>query len=289
MLSSHPEINNPGECDFFFDLVDDAGNYPDMKKYHNWLSLNRIFNAKKLKTDETLTYPELMHFFLQQFYGSKALLTLNVHRNFQRIPGIFPRARYIHLLRDPRDVARSCIGMGWAGNVYYGVDIWIEAERSWDRLKSSLDSAQYLEVRYEALIENTDQVLATICEFLGVEYSTHMMDYAEHSTYDLPDQRLIYQWKTKYTERELCLVEGKVGDMLIDRGYEPSGVCPAVADKNELLALALRNKLYRIKFSIDKYGFFLYAANFVSNRVGWLPIREYCQRKINQIDIEGLR
>ena len=289
MLGSHPEITNPGECDFIFDLVDDAGNYPDMKEYRNWLSLNRIFNAKQLKTDETLSYPDLMQFYLQQLIGTKALLTLNVHRNFHRIPGLFPAAKYIHLLRDPRDVARSCIGMGWAGHVYYGVDIWIDAERSWDQLKSTLDSSQYMEVRYEELIESTERTLTAICEFLGIDYSAHMMDYAEQSTYDLPNQRLTYQWKTKYSERELCLVEGKVGDMLIDRGYEPSGFSPDVADKYELLTLALENKLYRIKFSIKKYGFFLYAANVLSGGLGWLSLREYCQRKINQIDIEGLK
>ena len=278
MLGSHPEISNPGEADFILDLVDDAGNYPDMREYRNWLSLNRIFNAMKLNADETLSYPELMQSFLQQLIGTKALLTLNIHRNFQRIPDIFPGARYIHLLRDPRDVARSCIGMGWVGHVYYGIDIWIDAERSWDQLKSTLDSTQYFEVRYEELIENTELALTSLCEFLGVEYSVHMMDYAEQSTYDLPDQRLIYQWKTKYSERELCLVEGKAGEMLVKRGYEPSGFSPTTADKYELLTLALQNKLYRIRFSVKAYGLFLYAINVVSNRLGWLPLREYCQR-----------
>jgi hypothetical protein len=116
-----------------------------------------------------------------------------------------------------------------------------------------------------------------------------MMDYSVHSTYDLPDKRLIYQWKKNYSERELCLVEGKIDGMLVDRGYELSGFSSVTPGKYELLKLALRNKSYRIKFSIKTYGFFLYMANVVSNRMNWPALREYCQRKINRIDIQSLK
>ena len=199
MLNSHPSIINPGECDFFFDLLDDSNNYPNMGEYQKWLSVNRIFNAKKLKVDENLSYPELMHSFLEQLSNKKSRLTLNIHRNFQFIPIIFPEARYVHLLRDPRDVARSCIGMGWAGHVYYGVDAWIDAERSWEQLKSTLDRSQYMEVKYEELVANPELILTTICEFMGKAYSVKMMDYVKHSSYGLPDRRLINQWKRKYS------------------------------------------------------------------------------------------
>ena len=31
------------------------------------------------------------------------------------------RSQFIHILRDGTDVTRSCIGMGWAGNVWRGL------------------------------------------------------------------------------------------------------------------------------------------------------------------------
>ena len=197
ILDSHPSICNPGECDFFFDLSDGSSNYPDVGVYQKLLSTNRIFNAINLKIDDNLSYRELMGSFLKQLSTPKNLLTLNVHRNFQYIPGLFPEAKYIHLLRDPRDVTRSSIGMGWAGHVYYGVDIWIAAERSWGQLRSTLDEGQYMEVRYEELVTNPELTLKTVCEFMGKSYSKEMMDYAKHSSYKLPDRRLIYQWKEK--------------------------------------------------------------------------------------------
>jgi hypothetical protein len=288
MLDSHPEIINSGECDFFFDQLN-GRKFPKVKEYHKWLTLNRIFNAKKLEVDVGLSYLDLIYSFIAQLKKNDSILALNVHRNFQRIPYVFPEAKYIHLLRDPRDVARSCIGMGWVGHVYYGVDIWIDAESAWDQLQVTLKDAQYIEVRYEDLIQNTEQTLTDICEFLGVEYSAEMMDYAAHSTYDLPDKRLVYQWKKNYSERELCLVEGKLGGMLADRGYDPSGFPSATPRNYELVWLALTNKSYRIKFNIKTYGLFLYIANIVSKRVRWPVLREYCQRRINSIDIQGLK
>ena len=58
-----------------------------------------------------------------------------------RLTRIWPDARFIHLVRDPRDVARSVIPMGWAGNTWVGVERWMEAERLWDRVRSSLPNS----------------------------------------------------------------------------------------------------------------------------------------------------
>ena len=120
MLDSHPQIKNPGEFDFLFDKITDEGVFPQINEYHEWLSSHRIFMSKSLVIDKMLSFPELIDSFINQLNESEHLLALNVHRGFDRIHYLFPNAKYIHLIRDPRDVARSSIGMGWAGNVYYG-------------------------------------------------------------------------------------------------------------------------------------------------------------------------
>ena len=272
-----------------FDRVTDDGDYPDVSNYHKWLSNNRIFQAKKLDLDENLTYPDLMRSFVEQLYGQKSVLGINVHRNFQRIPMVFPDAKYIHLLRDPRDVARSCIGMGWVGHVYYGADIWMDAERSWNQLKSSLNNSQYLEIKYEDLLSDNVATLTAICEFVGVNYSERMMDYADRSSYDLPDKRFSLQWKKKYSTRELRLVEGKIGQLIVDSGYELSGLSPVIPGRLERMVLSFQNKAYRVKFNIGKYGLMLYLERCLSDRLGWRSWRDSCQERINQIDIMGLK
>lgn len=289
MLDSHPSIVNPGECDFLFDLVSANGRNPEIDIYHDWLTYNRIFQAKHLKVEKKFNYPELMNSFVNQLQKDDAVLTMNTHRDFFKIPYIFPNARYIHLLRDPRDVARSCIGMGWAGNAYYGVDIWKEAEESWDVLKKLLKPGQYIEIKYEDLLDDINIGLTTICEFIGVEYSERMMDYAKNSSYGLPDKSLSYQWKKKYTDRDLQIVEGKVSKLLLERGYELSGYSPVKPNIFERLVLLIQNKIFCVQLKIKTYGLNLYVKNVVANKFGINSWKNECKQRMNVINIKGLK
>ncbi len=289
MLDSHPNIANPGECDFLFELVGDDGISPDTEVYRNWLGTNRIFLAMGLEFDESHSYCELMESFIAQLSQVDSVLTMNIHRNFHRIPRIFRKARYIHLVRDPRDVARSCIGMGWAGHVYRGVDIWSAAELSWDRLKAGLDPGDYLEVRYEELLCDPVGVLGRICGFLGVSYSDQMLEYPRHSTYSAPDRKLCYQWKKNYRIRELELVDGKVGKMLVSRGYELSGHTAGSPFVLEWAVIEVHNKTYRIRRQIARYGFRLYLESFAASRMGIARWKAVCQARKNAIDIRYLK
>lgn len=289
MLDSHPQITNPGECDFLFDMVGDTGECPNVSDYAEWLSANRIFRATGLLVDAKLSYEELMRSFLSQFGSNGALLTMNVHRHFHRIPYLFPEARYVRLLRDPRDVARSCIAMGWVGHVYYGVDIWESAERSWQDLRKRLAADQYMEIKYEELVNDIEAALSTICDFLGIRYSSEMMNYAAKSSYALPDRNLSYQWRRKYTMRELQLVESKIGSQIARLGYALSGHNPSGPKWWEKISLYLHNKKHRVLHQVKRYGVRLYMEQLVASRFGSREWRYACQRKLNRIDVEHLK
>jgi len=289
MLDSHPDISNPGEFDFLIDLLGSNGQAPDPQRYRRWLATHRGFQAMGLAVDPALGYAELMHAFVKQLCRDDKVLTMNVHRHFDRLPGLFPQARYIHLIRDPRDVALSTIGMGWAGNVHSGVNIWAESERSWDRLAASLASDRYMEVRYEVLLENLVEELTKICRFLDVDYSPRMLDYSARSSYTVPDPQLRYQWKRKCTSRELQLVDWKLGGMLLQRKYELSGLPPRKPRLLELLRMAIQDKVYRVRFRIRRYGMVLYLENLVASRARIVSWQASCQSRINRIDVKYLK
>lgn len=289
MLDSHPGIANPGECDFLFDMVSDSGGFPLVTEYLDWLSSNRIYQAKQLVASADLAYGELMQSFVAQMRPAGKVLAMNVHRHFHRIPKVFPNARYIRLLRDPRDVARSCIGMGWVGHVYYGVDIWIDAEDSWQKLKSSIAPESYLEIRYEDLVADVRTGLSAICRFLELEYSDEMMQYSSRSTYAAPDRSLSYQWKKKYSPRELQLVEGKLGDRLAALGYESGGHGTGRPGFFERIGLYLSHRRYRAEYQIKRYGIGLYIEHALAGRVGSKAWRQSTQQRKNRIDIRHLK
>ena len=285
MLDSHPDISNPGECDFLFDMLGDDGSFPDTESYIRWLSTNRIFLAKKLKIDEKLSCEALIKSFVNQFRRKSAALSMNLHRHFHRAQKVFPDARFIHLLRDPRDVAMSCLRMGWGGHVYHTVDIWRDAELSWEMLRTDLTEDQYIEIRYESLVDDIPGVLGAICAFLGVPYSKRMLDYSTKSTYGPPDRRLCYQWRKTYSEGELRLVEGKVEKMLVDRGYELSGYPVTVPGPLQAGRLYLSDKWRRARYQIEAYGMPLFVSTFLANRLGMKDWQERCRIRKNAIDI----
>ena len=109
--------------------------------------------------------------------GGKPHVGATVHRNFDRLRFLWPDAQYIHLIRDPRDVARSVLQKGWAGNIYQASEFWIQAENCWDSLVTQLSSDQAIQIHYEDLVRRNEVVLTEICRFVGVDYSQKMLDY----------------------------------------------------------------------------------------------------------------
>jgi hypothetical protein len=289
MLSQNPRIASLGEYDFLFDMVNDQGEIPTNKEYIEWLSLNRIFQSKELEVDHRLTYLEQVQSFLRQKSSPDKQLVFNIHRNFHRIPFLFPEAKYIHLIRDPRDVARSCIGMGWVGNVYYGVDHWIEVESSWDKLQSIINNTSFKEVYFEQLINEPEDNLANLCAFMNVPYSPEMLAYEGRSTYSKPDPKLTSQWKRKLSKREIQNAEAKVSQMIVKRGYELSSYPSRHPNIVELIWLSLQNKLYKIKFRIKRYGFNLYLSELLSRHLDMHKWHKTCSLKINDIDKNNLK
>ncbi|GAB6139452.1 hypothetical protein JCM14076_01810 [Methylosoma difficile] len=289
MLDHHPQLVSPGEFDFMFDLIGDDGQLPTLDKYYEFLQTSRIFNSKALIIDKSLGFVELIHSFAQQLKKSDNVLILNVHRNFHRIFYIFPEAKYIHLLRDPRDVSRSSIEMGWCGNVYFGVDHWIASERSWDVLASRVDDSKIYSLNFEGLVLNPEDELNKVCVFLGVIYSPQMLDYPKKSSYKKPDKALASQWTKRLSRSEIQHVESKASDLMLNRGYALSGLPLKHVSILGKAGLLLQNKIFRLRFGINRYGFILFAKELLSRRLGFKAFHEQCVLEKNQIDKQHLR
>ncbi len=284
MLDNHPDIENPGEFDFLFDRVGDDGSLPEPAEFHQWLELNRIFQSQQLTIDNTLPVKELLVSFVQQARKHKSILALNIHRNFHRIPFIFPKAKYIHLIRDPRDVARSSIDMGWAGNVYYGIDHWISTEKSWQQLQRQISAEKIYNLYYENLVRNVEQELNQICHFLGLAYSKEMLNYSNNSTYSAPDIKLIEQWKTKLSATDIALVELKARNLMAGLGYQTVSSPEYAPSLFQRLSLAFHNAAYKYKFAIRRYGFLLFLKEKAGRYLKIDSLYKHALLQMNEID-----
>jgi len=291
MLAHHARIECAPEFEFLVEELPPAGGWPDMQAYREWLATNRIFLPHGLAIDAGLDYPALMKSFLAQYArpSGKPVHGATCHKHFDRLLRIWPRARFVHLLRDGRDVARSCIGMGWAGNVWHGAQRWIDAQELWDALAPRLEPACRHELRYEDLIRAPEQELARLCRFLGVDYDPGMLDYSADSSYERPDPALIAQWKRKLTPAELALLEARIGPRLRKAGYEESGVPPARVGAWRRLTLAAQDRCARFQFRRRRYGL----AWLVRSRLARLAGAKAWQRRLllqqNEIDNRHLQ
>jgi hypothetical protein len=178
--------------------------------------------------------------------------------------------------------------MGWAGNVWAGVERWIEAEQLWSRTKRTVPVDRRLEITYESLIAEPVKVLQQVCSFINVPYNEQMLTYPESTSYGSPDPRLVGQWKGKLTEREIQLIEARTAEMLVERGYELSHL-PRLDTAAIETKLKLESWLKQKSFRLRRYGLPLVASDFVSRRSGLKDWQKRVQLQLNTIDTAYLK
>jgi O-antigen/teichoic acid export membrane protein len=290
MLDHHPQIAFEKEIDFVVTEISDVGELPPLESYVEWIVAAP--GADGVVVDRSLPgYPELVNDFLLQkkaSSGAKPYVGATVHRNFDRLRFLWPDARYIHLVRDPRDVARSVVQKGWAGNLYQGAEFWLKAETCWEALVTHLPEDRFIELRYEDLILRTREVLDEVCQFVGVEYSEAMLDYERDAPqYPQPDPRLVGQWKTKLSRAEIGLVELRTSPTMESRGYARSGhplprVGPA---RHHSLLLAARLRAFGAR--VGMYGPSVVAMDVAGRRLRLKRLARHAQMRINAVQ-QGL-
>ena len=287
MLDAHSQLACPGETDFLFDHL--RGSDPSTPYDRNVLERSRIYRAHRdMYADQPLS--ELTPTaFVNRIAGPNKIAVLMLHRHISRALALFPDLRIVHLLRDPRDVARSSIGMGWAGNVYYGIDHWLDTEADWTNVSPQVPHENVLTVHYENLISEPEATLRAMCSFLNVDYEPAMLEYDKTSTYSKPSKELTFQWKHKQSQREIALVENKIGKLLTDRGYEPSGVVPHAPSVLEKASLKFDNKRAQWTRRVRRYGIVDPLIIALARRLNAPELSAAAQRRLDDITIKHLK
>lgn len=92
------------------------------------------------------------------------------------IASLFPKTRIIHVIRDPRDVAISCLMGGfnnrlhpWTTRMEWIACAWQESQRIMNHWKASL-SVPILDVSYEQLVRDPGSEFPRIIKFLGLDW-----------------------------------------------------------------------------------------------------------------------
>ena len=267
MLDAHPQMAIPPETHFIPKVVDACQNTASnpAEVFVETLVSHPRWNDFKLETETFREQVRGVHRFnvgdgLRVFYklyaarfgksrwGDKTPTYLTQMR---LISGLLPEACFIHLIRDGRDVALSI------KDLWFGPRSITDAAQTWsDRIisarKHSSDLPNYLELRYEDLLRETEPTLKKICSFLDLPWDDGLLEYharaeerlAEMSrdmiteggklqataeqrlkihalTREPPSTSRIGRWKKEMSPADQKQFGGIAGSLLAELGYQP--------------------------------------------------------------------
>lgn len=281
MLDKHPQLDCPGEVDFLFDFLSKSSD-GHWQLDEDALKRDRIFQFSGAVVPEGKTPQEVVLNIIGQLRKSAtSTIVLMVHRGLGEILEMFPDVRIVHMLRDPRDVARSSVGMGWAGTVYYGVSHWVNTENLWHAHCSKINPDYCQTLYFEELIRAPERELQSTVAFFGLTYTDAMLSYDEDSTYSAPDIKLIEQWRTKLSTKDVALVEGRIGSLLEKSGYAPGSTVPHKPNPVEAVTLGLQNKFATWHYRTSNFGLLDPIIVAVARRTNWRALGYRAQARIN--------
>ncbi|NIU86105.1 MAG: hypothetical protein GWN56_02015 [Nitrosopumilaceae archaeon] len=173
------------------------------------------------------------------FAGEKSARYL---QSIQLVDYLLPWVKYIHIIRDGRDVALSKMKWAREGKGTGKLSLWKDEPIAtcalawrWQVLvgicySQNTKSNNYIEIMYENLLNNTKMALESITNFLEIPYSDRMTEFYVGKTKNksklssknqwLPLTKGLRDWRKSMSSRDLELFEAIAGDLLKYLGYE---------------------------------------------------------------------
>jgi hypothetical protein len=207
MLDAHPELAVPPETHFVPDVIY-AGEKLRMSperlckvvvhdRHRRWgdFGLAEEDYLERLRAIPRLNASDALRAFYELYaervgkprWGDK---TPDYVKKVRRISRILPEARFVHVIRDGRDVALShnkrIARRGEQGRPPVPAG---EMARRWRKriekarydARDSRAVGHYIEVRYEDIVTETEPTVRRICEFLELRYDPVMLDYHQRA------------------------------------------------------------------------------------------------------------
>jgi hypothetical protein len=168
---------------------------------------------------------------------NKKIWGYNTPQDYLHLPRLqqaFPDAKFIFLMRDPRDVLLSYKHSGYLEGYFDSSRYhpilqalaWKSAMKCfWENQKQD----NILLVKYEDLVRDTNQVLANVGNFVGTNFPLiNLKDFGNNSSFKKKN-------KKELTNTEIWLCEQIAGQEMKEVGYSLSECQPCLKDVNDIL------------------------------------------------------
>lgn len=255
MVGAHPQIAVPLATTGLW--LDFAERLPDFHRLSSSDDINRLLAAlgahDRIKLWDATLDPNALRVGLP--LGDYGAVVARFHQEYARAKGKrlwanvdiatldhmdvvnswFPDARFLHIIRDGRDVALSHQTMPYgSGNIAECARAWTERTTTSVKMGRILGDDRYMTVRFEDLVLETRPSLERICAFLGVPFDEAMLRYGDMVNEKIPkDRRWLWpsisrppeeskvdQWRRRMTTSQRIVFERIAGGTLRKWGYE---------------------------------------------------------------------
>jgi hypothetical protein len=224
---------------------------------------------KLMGTGEPITYSSFVSRIFD-LYGKaqgKALVgdkTPGYVRRIKALHALWPKARFVHLIRDGRGVYLSMadrpmkqlkVGVfdSWVEHPVPTAALWWELNvRRGQEAGKELGPELYYEIRYESLTANPREECTKLCSFLRVQYDDSMLRFHEGKVEPggKPITSGLRDWRSQMPGADIQRFEAAAGELLEELGYARSVPQPRSEDLET--ASRIRDRLTRDR--LTHYG-----------------------------------
>jgi len=264
VFDSHSELAMTHEAHFVAQLAQQRSVYEtasgfdqelfaaDLYRNSNFVrqGIERSSVEQRLRLDDVATFADAVRcvFSLyagaqdKRLYGDKTPGYVN---HIELLAGIFPESKFVHIIRDGRDVA-----LGYLDRDEWGPSTVAEAALYWRSRVSrgrdagrSIGENRYIEVRYEDMVDDPEFTTRRVCSFLGLDFEPAMLQFHEKGEAFIassntpeafaglakPITKGMRDWRTQMANDDVALFEVIAGDLLDSLGYETVSDSPSSA------------------------------------------------------------
>jgi Sulfotransferase family len=265
ILDTHPDLAIPGESHFIPVMARNRGRYETRSglrverflqdlarhpRFGRWgLSHDRVSGS--LRPDPPVTLAEAIRRVYALFaetrgktrYGDKT--PAYVH-HIPSLARLLPEARFVHLVRDGRDVALSRLDHPTMSAPLSDLAVvWRRGVEKGRRAGRHLGPSRYMEMRYEDLVKDPEEAARSLCRFIGLSFDPAMLRYHEraneiirptqhpgsHGRIHLPPTTGLRDWRVQMRARDVETFDALAGGLLEELGYERGGARRTLGDR----------------------------------------------------------
>jgi hypothetical protein len=263
MLDAHPEMSIPPEQGWMPRAVEVANGKNARRRFFTLVTRRPAFADSHLDPQVFLAELRKIRPFdaaegVRSFYRLYAARfgkercgdkSPTHRRHMPLIERLLPEARFVHVIRDGRDVALSRRGLWFESedSIEGLAGTWMEEVGTTRREGASL--GHYSEICYEDLVTRPEETLRAVCRFIRLDYDPAMLRYYENAANRLdeletrynrdgtvrvaseqqralldrttrpPDETRIGRWKSEMIPSDIARFERVAGPLLRELGY----------------------------------------------------------------------